>query len=178
MDFCILGVLLHAPQTLYDMKLTFESSLSLFYSASLGSIQTTLAKLLQNGLIEIASQQTQGRRKRVYRVSAAGRERFFAMMHEPLPLSRLEETALARYFFLGLVESRQERIAILTLIVKTAEAVLAELENNFADYNSREMDAEYRRQAQYRLATLDYGIMAHRNGIDWFRDVLRKEIES
>jgi DNA-binding PadR family transcriptional regulator len=175
MDFCILGMLMYSPLSLYDLKLAFQSSLSLFYSASLGSMQVTLAKLLGQGLIEIASESATGRRKRTYRITAAGRARFFEAMLQEIPMSRIEETALARYFFLGLVESKEVRIQILELLIRTAEQALASLEAGRIEYRQAEIPDGFKKQAAYQLATLDYGIMAHGNGVAWFKERLAEE---
>ena len=55
MAHVILGLLLIAPQSLYGLVKAFEAGVSLFYSASSGSIKRALDGLLAQGLIEVAS---------------------------------------------------------------------------------------------------------------------------
>ena len=53
----ILGLLLLAPMSLYDLIKAFEQGISLFYSASSGSIKRALDGLLKKGYIVVADVQ-------------------------------------------------------------------------------------------------------------------------
>src|SRR5690606_21348042 len=103
MAHVILGLLLIAPQSLYDLVKSFEAGVSLFYSASSGSIKRALDGLLAQGLIEVASVEPSARGKKVYRVTDSGREEFRSWMTGELAGPDLETAALPRLFFLGLL---------------------------------------------------------------------------
>ena len=49
MRFLILGILLDGPLSLYDMRKQFAAGISLFYTASSGSIQRALGQLARMG---------------------------------------------------------------------------------------------------------------------------------
>jgi DNA-binding PadR family transcriptional regulator len=169
MDFCVLGLLLMNSLSLYQLNAAFEGSLSLFYRASLGALQASVKKLLAAGYIELASQEAGGRRTKLYRIRDKGKARFMELLHEPLPESRLEETALARYFFLGLVPSSRERIAILDRIIADASRYLAGLEAYRTKLSRISVLTSYTGILGYQAGTLDYGITAHKAAIRWFK---------
>lgn len=169
MDFCILGLLMTGPQSLYQLNAAFERSLNLFYRASLGAVQAAVKKLLAAGYIEAAGQEDTGRRAKYYRIRDEGRAFFFSSMLEPLPESRLEETALARYFFLSLVPRRADRIAILDRIIADADRSLAGLLANQANLAGLELPSGYAEAFAYQTGTLSYGIAAHRAALRWFK---------
>jgi len=169
MDFCILGLLMLGPASLYELNAAFARSLSLFYRASLGSLQAALRKLLAAGYVEIASEEPGGRRKRLYRIREEGRARFFALMSAPLPETRLEETALARYHFLGFLPGPAERATVLDRIISDAGKALAGLETLAAEISALVIPPEYLEMFRYQRGTLEYGIAAHRSALRWFR---------
>lgn len=163
------------PHSLYDLKRAFSKSLSLFYSSSLGSIQVSVKKLLEQGLIEVHQKSQQGRAKITYRITAAGREYFLSQLTAPIPAGRLEETVLARYHFLGLVE-REKRVETLRFLIAAIEASLAELETLKAGLDKITIPPEWQEVAHYQIATADYGIQTHRTGLAWFRKQLEREV--
>lgn len=169
MDFCVLGLLLMKPLSLYQLNAAFERSLSLFYRASLGALQAAVKRLMAAGYIELASQEPGGRRTRLYRIRDEGRARFMELLHEPLPESRLEETALARYFFLGLVPSPGERIAVLDRIIADAGRSLEGLKAYEYELSRLCVPAGAAGILGYQTGTLGYGITAHKAAIRWFK---------
>ncbi len=169
MDFCVLGLLFINPLSLYQLNAAFERSLSLFYRASLGALQSAVKKLLAAGYIELASQEPDGRRAKIYRIRAEGRARFMEMLHEPLPESKLEETALARYFFLGLVPNIGERTAVLDRIISDVSRVLDGLKAYKDELSRLTVPAAYAELLGYQAGTLDYGIAAHKAALRWFK---------
>lgn len=164
------------PHSLYDLKVGFSRSLSLFYSSSLGSIQVAVHKLLKEGLIELHERSAKGRGKITYRITEAGRRYFLDQFTAPIPQARMEEIILARYHFLGLVE-RKKRVEVLHFLIQTIEASLNELLAVKATYANVEFPQEWREVAYYRLATADYGIAAHQTGLAWFKEQLERELK-
>ena len=162
------------PHSLYDFKVAFLKSLSLFYSSSLGSIQVAVKKLLKLGLIEIHERSTQGRTKITYRITDAGQAFFEAQFTAPIAAARLEETVLARYHFLGLIQ-RQQRVEVLHFLIKAIETSLTELQNLKTSYDSHNIPEAWQEIAYYQLGTADYGIAAHQTGLAWFKNQLEQE---
>ena len=164
------------PMTIYDLRQAFLTTLAPFYSASLGSIQVAVRKLLAEGFIAFDEQVERGRRKKIYRIGDSGRDAFREGMTSTIQPARLEVTALSRLSFLGLVEERQSKVQILTIIIETIEGALTVLEQGMQELETVELPPYHRPIFTYQTKTLDYGIMAHRAALDWFRN-LRNEIE-
>lgn len=175
MDFCVLGLLAISPMSLYDLNRAFERWLGLFYSASLGSIRATLAKLQEKGWIRSEEDAGNPRGRKVFTLEASGREAFRALMLSPLPQARLEDTALARYHFLGLLPDRRDRAAALAVIVRAVEDACSALEQVGREVDALDVPDAWKEAASYQRATLDYGLAAHRAGLEWFRAALAKE---
>jgi DNA-binding PadR family transcriptional regulator len=168
MAHVILGLLLLAPQSFYDLIKGFEKGVALFYSASSGSIKRALDTLLARGSIEVASVEAGGRGRKVYRVTDAGRAEFRAWMTQELTGPDLETAALSRLYFLGLLEP-DERGPVLRRVVARGEADLATLSALDARLDTVDPPEEHRDVFVHQRATLDYGIAAQRFMLDWFR---------
>lgn len=173
----ILGLLILAPQSLYDLIKNFETAVGLVYSASSGSIKRALDGLLGSGLIEIESVEPGGRGKKVYRPAEAGRQEFHAWMTGELSGSDLEVAALSRLFFLGLLE-RQQRTAVLQRIQERAAAELAALTALESRLDEMRVPEEFRDVFTYQRATLDYGLASTRHAVDWFAGLAQRESEA
>jgi DNA-binding PadR family transcriptional regulator len=169
MAHVILGLLLIAPQSLYDLIRGFEAGVALFYSASSGSIKRALDGLLAQQLIEVASVDAGGRGRKVYRVTDAGRREFRSWMTAELVGSDLEAAALPRLYFLGLLDP-VEREPVLRRIRMRIEADLVRLSDLDAHLETVDIPEDLRAVARYQRSTLDYGIASLRFALDWFRD--------
>lgn len=169
----ILGLLLLRSLSLYDLIRAFESSVSLVYSASSGSIKRALDGLLARGEVEVESIDEGARGRKVYRVTPAGRAAFHAWMHGELTGST-ETAALSRLFFLGLLDAA-ERPGVLDRIHSRIAADLAQLEAVRAEVERFEVPPELADVAAYQRATLEYGLASHRFALDWFQGLLTGE---
>lgn len=173
MAHVILGLLLIAPQSLYDLIKSFEAGVSLFYSASSGSIKRALDGLLADGSIEVAS--TDGARgRKVYRVTDAGRAAFRTWMTGE-PAGDVETAALSRLYFLGLLPA-SERAAVLSRLHERVRSGLSDLERLAERLAEVEIADEHRDLATYQLATLEYGLGSYRHAAGFFEE-LRQDAE-
>ena len=66
MAYLILGLLMLRSLTIYDIKNTLEKKISPFYSASFGSIQTAVKKLLANQYVGFTQKVEHGRNKKEF----------------------------------------------------------------------------------------------------------------
>ncbi|MGR0219820.1 helix-turn-helix transcriptional regulator [Agromyces sp. ZXT2-6] len=178
MGHVILGLLmLLGPQTLYSLNKQFERGPSLFYRASFGSLQSALRGLLAAGHVTVHETTEGGRNKKNYSVTDAGERAFHAWIRSPLTGGDLEVAALSRLFLLGLVEDPAERRDILDRIVGEVERELASLDEfaGVLDAQADDVPEQYRAVFRYQRATLDYGLMAHRAALAWFRELAERE---
>ncbi|HYQ61783.1 PadR family transcriptional regulator [Actinophytocola sp.] len=92
LEFAILGLLHEAPMHGYELRKRLFDMLGTLRAFSYGSLYPTLRRLLKTGLIveedpqEAATRGTWGKRaKRVYKLSAEGKERFAEMLADVGP---------------------------------------------------------------------------------------------
>ena len=172
----ILGLLMAlGPQTLYSLNKQFQAGPSLFYSASFGGLQSALRGLVASGHVSVAEVTASGRHKRIHAITDDGVAAFHAWIRSP-PEGDLEVGALSRLFHLGLIKDPAERRAILDGIIGVIESQLAELERLEAFLaQTQAVPPEIREVVRYQVATLDYGVTAHRSGLAWFRALADSE---
>lgn len=167
MAYVVLGLLLIAPQSLYDLVKGFEAGVALFYSSSSGSIKRALDNLLERGLIEVASVQAAGRGRKVYRVTEGGRQEFRAWMTAEPVGPDFESAALSRLYFLGLLDPA-ERAPVLDRIQARIQADLARLRALDEQLDTVDVPDGLADVAAHQRATLDYGIASLTFAQDWF----------
>lgn len=163
----ILGLLLLGPSTLYALNKQFEQGISLFYSASLGSIRSALTVLHDKGLVTATESVENGRSKKTYAITDAGRAAFSEWMLAPIATGNLETIALSKLYLLGLLpeDARHGILADITDRITRDEAQLAELA---AALDTMELPQAYREIFRYQRLTLDYGLMSHRAAREFF----------
>lgn len=166
----ILGLLLIRAMSQYDLVKAFEAGVSLFYSASSGSIKRALDGLLDRGLVEVASIEAGGRGRKAYRVTESGEAAFRDWMLSDLTGGDLEASALSRLYFLGHL-TPQERIVVMQRIEERIEAGLAQLRRLEAQVSATDVPADLRDIAVYQRATLRYGLASHRFSLEWFEEL-------
>jgi DNA-binding PadR family transcriptional regulator len=174
MENVVLGLLIIQSLTLYEMNQAFKQGISMFYSASYGSLQTALKNLLARGFVIYQERVDNGRNKKVYSITPAGRKAFFLWMKAETPINKLEVTGLSKVFFLGLIHDRYERIAIIEEIlqkIRLMEAELAHLDEEIKAYAIPESQHEI---VGFSRKTLDYGRGAHAFAREWFEDLLKE----
>lgn len=170
MRFVIIGLLLSGPLSLYEVQRRFSSVISLFYSASSGSIQRALRTLVEDSYVTVVDDAESPRGRKLHYVTDEGRDAWRAWMLEPITGSDLEQAMLARVFFLGQLEAADERMRVLAGIRERAEAELERLDAIKAPVSAPEA-AELNRTQIYRFATLDYGVRSTRLALDWLREL-------
>lgn len=175
MRYIILGSLLLKPMTIYDINKSFKSIISLFYSPSYGSINTTIKKLFIEKLISCKEEVISGRNKKVYNILEAGKKEFIHWMMSEINPNKLEVTALSKLFFLGFIEENGARIKIITDIVKTASSQKKKLEAlKKKIVRSGHVPEEYEKVFFFQLRTLDYGLNSFQTSLKWFEKLLQE----
>jgi DNA-binding PadR family transcriptional regulator len=144
----------------------------MFYSASYGSLQTSVKNLLARGMIVYEQKVENGRTKKVYSITEQGRREFFQWMTAEIPENKLEVTALSKVFFLGLIENVETKREIIREIVRKIELAQVQLSEMDQQLNQYEVPEDFRDIFKYQMKTLDYGIQAHVFGREWFQALL------
>lgn len=174
-EYVILGFLLLRSLTQYDLKKVLETKISPFFSASLGSIQAALKKLEGNAHVAMQETVVNGRRKKLYSITASGQVYFMSWMRSPVSSRRIESDAATRIFFLGLMPP-SDRLAICRVIVDELEKTVKEYIGTQVQITHKEIPEAVKDIAKYQMKTLDMGLYNYTQMLSWFKN-LYKEIE-
>lgn len=159
--------------TIYELNKSFKSGISLFYSASYGSLQFGVKKLLEGGYIEIEENDEDSRNKKIYHLTASGRAHFLEWMRkDEISSSKFEVIALTKLYFLGLVNNNEDKRMILQKIIATAKQAEEELFELDKQLQQVEVPEAYKDIFKYQMKSLNYGIRAHQFSIAWFEEAL------
>jgi len=99
--YVILGMLRTGPKSGYEIKALVDKSTRFFWAASYGQIYPELRRLANAGLIEGTDAPRDGRRRTVYRITAAGRKELRAWLREPPTVYEMRDEGLLKLFFAG-----------------------------------------------------------------------------
>lgn len=161
MPYVILGLLIAGPLSMYDLHKRFAAGISLFYSASFGSIQRALRQLVAEGRITVSDDTTSARGRKLYTITAAGEAAWRSWMRAPIDGgSDAETTVLAKVFLAGRL-ARDDRAAMLSEVRAHVDASAAALHSLDAELSRAEVPADAAEVFAYQRATLDYGIRSH-----------------
>ncbi len=164
MQFVVLSMLLRGPLSSYDLRSRFSDVVSLFYSASLGSIQHALKALDDQGFITSQADEESARGRKTHRITAEGRAAWRDWMLSPVTGSAAERTMLARVFFLGMLEDRADRATAIELLRDRVDHDEAEL-------RQLSRPGPVALAAHYQVATLDYGLRTLALARQWLAEL-------
>lgn len=176
MPFVVLGLLLTGPLSLYDLHKRFTAGISMFYSASYGSLQRSLNQLAAEGAVTVSDDPGSARRRKLHTITPAGRARWREWMLSPLPTGADAETVLlAKVFLLGRLDRLEDRRQVLAAARAQADATLAELDGvrRELDAQSATLPDEHREVFAFQRAVLDYGLRTARLAIEWIGELER-----
>jgi PadR family transcriptional regulator, regulatory protein AphA len=103
----VLGLLADRPRSGYDIKAVVDRSTRFFWAASYGQIYPELRRLEGKGLIEGEDSPTGGRRRRVYKLTPAGRTALVEWLLGPTVTVELRDESLLRLFFADALPKEQ-----------------------------------------------------------------------
>jgi PadR family transcriptional regulator AphA len=161
--YAILGMLTLGRRTGYEIKQLVDVSTRFFWAASYGQIYPELNRLERLGLVEGERDDSDGRRRKAYRLTAAGRRalRDWLTSGEP-PLFELRHEGALKLFFSDTIEP-EERAALMRTIRAEHERVrdrLKEIQPGaVAEGDERGYEAP--------LRVLEFGIAYQDFIVDW-----------
>src|SRR5437762_2611047 len=97
--YVILGFLGRRPMSGYEIKSLVDKSTRFFWTASYGQIYPELRRLAEAGLIEGEARPQGGRRRTVYRLTAAGHRELRDWLADDPHVLELRDEALLKLFF-------------------------------------------------------------------------------
>jgi len=110
MEYIILCMLLLKKMTIYEMRTYIQRNLSTVCSDSLGSMQTTIKKLLDRGYIDVSESVENNTLKRQYSITVKGVVYFKERIGTPMNIQKMKNMEAGKFFFLGMA-SKEKRIA-------------------------------------------------------------------
>lgn len=170
MQFLILGLLIHGPLSAYELRKRFADGISLFYSASLGSIQRALGILDSQGWATKHVLSDTGRPKHLYAITESGHEAWRDWMLSPITESDAEQSMLARVYLLGSMPP-EDRADVVTVLRRRITADLERLTTLRIEIDASPIPEPLRDVARFRRATLDYGVRAHALAAHWLDEL-------
>ena len=106
-DLC-LGALTFGDASGYDLKKFFETTFSQFCSAGYGSIYPALAELTAAGLVNCRALPQRGKPDRkIYHLTAAGRQAFLRTLQHTLPRHCVKSDFLLALYFAHLLPAKR-----------------------------------------------------------------------
>lgn len=172
MEYVILGLLMLQPNSVYGIRKAFEQGISMFYSASLGSIQTAVKRLEDKGLVAGESTVENGRAKKILGVTVAGEAAFFQWLHAPLEQSNLEVGFLSRLYFVGLIPLKQDRLTRLRAMREDILLSRQQLLSAEKELDQLQLPDAYQEVFFFQRKVLQYGVDTHGYGIEWLERLI------
>lgn len=172
LDYAILGFLNYHPYSGYDLKKVFDISVRHFWPADQSQIYRTLARLMEQGYVDMEKIPQDDRPDRkVYHITEMGRTALLSWLSGMPPRGETRSAALVQVFFLGQLSDdevlhRFESYAeILRMVLAQYDQIPSHLRDIYADLPSE-------REHYFWLLTLDNGFRSTRANLEWVENVI------
>jgi len=169
----LLGLLKYKPNTGYNIKAAFESSINFFWKVSLPQIYRTLNSMENQGWLESDIEQQQSKpNKKIYRLTDAGDVELQNWLTQKPEPPHPKDELLVKLFFGTFMDRRD----LIDHIKDRREQALRFLQN--ADDIIRPTAKDYARKADanddvtFWLLTLDFGKRRARMTMEWCDEAL------
>jgi PadR family transcriptional regulator AphA len=160
----LLGILEIEPMSGYDLGLTIRQSVGHFWNESYGQIYPNLKKLTNEGFVSCKTERQKGKPdRRVYSITAKGRERLTKWLAVP-PQPEIPRNELLLKLFFGGQVSAQILIGYVEHMAKESRGLLAVLER--AEREEINKNRHYPDAPFWRMAA-HFGQMEMRAHLRW-----------
>lgn len=173
MEYIILGLLLLADRTIYQLRERIDKGLNLMYSSSMGSIQAAVRKLLRSGYISYAESVENGKYKKTYSITEGGRQYFAEWVNHPMETRNVKNSELAKIYFMGFSD-KEKRAALIEAHLMNLKEQYQILCTICKEADSVEIPEEKRDILFYQLAAARYGRDFMKFNIDWYGNLLHE----
>ena len=174
LDHALLGFLNYHPYTGYDLKKIFDTSVRHFWPADQSQIYRTLARLTEQGFVEMEKVPQENRPDRkVYHITEAGREELKSFLFGPTPMDEPRSAPLIQVFFAGQL-SDEEILAKFEGYAAIMRAVLSQYDRVPALIAPFQEEIPSPREHFFWLLTLENGIRNMRANLEWAESVIER----
>ena len=161
--YVILGMLKLGKRTGYEIKNLVDVSTRFFWAASYGQIYPELKRLEDAGLIAGTADESDGRRRRAYDLTAAGEQALQEWLTSGSSLvHELRHEGVLKFFFADALEPG-EQLELLRRVRAEHERMIEELRAIRPGAESATDEAG----AEFPLLTLEWGIALNEFNADW-----------
>ena len=164
----LLGLISYRPSTGYELKTAFKLSVHFFWDATLPQIYRTLARMEEKGWLTSTVQHQDGKpSKKIYEITASGKEEFGRWLVEPAEIPLPRHPMLLKVFFGNRMPVAQLRDhaevwrRYHALLLKNYEEQVEPIVGHYEAMSGLHDDARYWR------FTLDYGKRWARMVVEW-----------
>jgi PadR family transcriptional regulator, regulatory protein AphA len=164
----LLGLLNYRPATGYDLKATFNSSINLFWNASLPQIYRTLSQMERSGWLTFTTKHQAGKPSRkIYQLTSKGKKELQQWLSAPPDFPPTKNTMLVKLFF----GNQMDKKDLVLNIRKWRERYANILEKMNKDVKPAaqyyEDKATAKDDVQFWMLAADYGIRYARMVVEW-----------
>ena len=166
----ILGMVALKPRSGYDIKQAVDHSTRFFWTASYGQIYPELKRLEDAGLVEGESVPEDGRRRRAYSLTPAGRQALKDWLTSGEPLhSELRHEGLLRFFFADVIDPHEQ-----LELVRTMREMHERIRGELVAVRPKAEEARDARGQEFPLRTLEHGIAYQDFVVEWCSQLERE----
>ncbi len=172
LEHAILGFLNYQPFSGYDLKKMFDNTVQHFWPADQSQIYRTLARLTEQGYIDMEKvEQTSRPDRKVYYITDAGRRELTGWLMSPPPMEATRSTALVQVFFLGQLTDKQNlaKFEGFAAMMRGILKVYDQLPEKIDEYASLVGSP---RETYFWLLTLDLGKRTMRANLEWAEHII------
>jgi DNA-binding PadR family transcriptional regulator len=161
LEHVIKGLLLQNDMSGYDIKQNISDVK--FFKASYGSIYPCLKKMELERLITVREIIEGGRYKKIYSLSADGKDQFFDWLHTPCDVMKSDSDHLVKLFFYQYLPNEKAK-DLIAVFLKRLDMLIHRLELT-ESLLSKDLNT-------YQNATFTFGIDYYRFVKDWYTKFL------
>ena len=184
MNYIILGLLILADRTIYQLRNRIDKGLNYMYSSSTGSIQAAIKKLLNSGYIDFREIRENGKNKKEYYITEAGRQEFNNWINSPIDSAGIKCPELSKIYFMGFSEQRNRSEIIkdyingLKMKHDSLKLICDEAELYLRSDNYKTLDKQAKDIIFYQLAAARYGRDLMAFTVKWYEDLFTEMKET
>lgn len=174
LEYAILGFLNYHPYSGYDLKKIFDSSIRHFWPADQSQIYRTLARLTNNGWVEmeIVPQADHPDRK-VYSITETGKTELKSWLLAPPEMDEPRSAPLIQVFFAGNLSNEEilEKFEGFAAMMRGILNAYDQVNDQIVPYK---LEIDSPREHFFWLLTLENGIANMRANLSWAESVIEK----
>jgi PadR family transcriptional regulator, regulatory protein AphA len=174
LEFAILGFLNYHPYTGYDLKKIFDNSVQHFWHADQSQIYRSLARLTEQGHVQMEKIPQEDRPDRkVYTITAPGRLELLKWLSAAPGMEGPHSSSLVQVFFAGMLPD-EEVLAKFEGFAETMRMILAQYDQVPAQIAPYQQEIDSPREYFFWMLTLENGIVNMRANLAWAESVIER----